>query len=97
MNSTEHTNSHSASYGMYIMVWAGLIAFTAVTITLAGINLGGLTLIVALLIASTKTVLVVNYFMHVKFDNIVIKVFIGLCLLVFIILLALTFSDLSFR
>src|SRR3990172_8338988 len=97
--STAHAEAHSheMTYGTYIMVWLGLVALTAITVTIAGIHLGSLTLIAALVIASIKTVLVVTFFIHVKFDNITIKVFIYVCLLVFIIIMILTFSDLAFR
>ena len=93
----EEAHSHEMTYGTYIMVWLGLVALTAITVTIAGIHLGSLTLIAAMVIASIKTVLVVTFFMHVKFDNITIKVFIFVCLLIFIIIMILTFSDLSFR
>ena len=79
------------------MVWLGLIALTAMTVTAAGLNFGSLTIIIALLIAATKTLIVANYFMHVKFDTRIIKVFIVICIVTFIIFLILTFSDLSFR
>jgi cytochrome c oxidase subunit 4 len=98
--STSHAaeaHTHDVGYGTYIMVWLGLVALTAITVTIAGIHLGSVTLIAALMIASIKTVLVVSYFMHVRFDNMTIKIFIYVCLLVFIIIMILTFSDLSFR
>ena len=98
--STTHAaevHTHEVSYGTYIMVWIGLVALTAITVTIAGIHLGSVTLIAALTIASIKTVLVVTYFMHVRFDNMTIKIFIFMCLLIFIIIMILTFSDLSFR
>jgi len=92
-----HAHAHEVSYGTYIMVWLGLVALTAITVTIAGIHLGSVTLIAALMIASIKTILVVSYFMHVRFDNMTIKVFIYVCLVIFIIIMLLTFSDLSFR
>lgn len=101
---SEQTKEHSAEkhdhhvgYGTYVMVWFGLIALTSITVSVAGISLGSVTLITALIIATVKSILVINYFMHVKFDNFVIKLFIGVCLLVIAIISILTFSDLSFR
>ncbi|MCI0450294.1 MAG: cytochrome C oxidase subunit IV family protein [Chlorobi bacterium] len=90
-------HSHTVGYGTYIMVWLGLVALTAITVTVAGMHLGSLTLLAALTIACIKTSLVAYYFMHVKFDNMVIKVFIAVCLLIFLTFWILTFSDLSFR
>jgi len=93
----EHHESHSHGYGLYILVFFGLLALTAVTVSVAGINLGSLTLTVALVIATIKTALVVNYFMHVKFDTVIFKVFIAVCVLIFATMIGLTFFDLIFR
>ena len=90
-------HGHSVSYGTYFMVWLGLVALTAVTVTIAGIHLGSLTLITAMLIASVKTALVGYHFMHLKYDNVIIKVFVLVCLVIFLTFWILTFSDLSFR
>jgi len=94
---TEKENSHGASYGSYIMVWLGLLALTALTVTVAGLNLGSITLATVLVIAAVKSTLVGTYFMHVKSDSKMIKAFIGVCILVFVVIMLLTFSDLSFR
>ncbi len=101
-NHNEHGDGHIAevhhpSYGVNILVWIGLLSLTAITVAVAGINLGGLALTVALIIATVKSLFVVNFFMHVKFDNKVVKIFIGVCMLVFVIVLILTFFDLTFR
>jgi cytochrome c oxidase subunit 4 len=93
-----HTaEQHSISYGTLIMVWIGLVALTSITVSVAGINFQSLSLIIALGIASVKTLLVMNYFMHVKFETRVFKVFISVCFMIFIIMIVLTFSDLLTR
>jgi cytochrome c oxidase subunit 4 len=102
MESHNHNDDHIAemhhpTYGVYILVWIGLLSLTAITVAVAGINLGSLALTVALIIATVKSLFVVNFFMHVKFDNKVVKIFIGVCMIVFIIVLILTFFDLTFR
>ncbi len=94
----DHTaEHHSIGYGTLIMVWLGLVALTSVTVAVAGINFGSAALIIALLIASTKTVLVINYFMHIKFESRVFKVFILVCVVTFLVIIILTFSDLLTR
>ncbi len=92
-----HAAGHLVSYGTYFMVWLGLVALTSVTVTIAGIQLGSITLIAAMLIAAVKTTLVGYHFMHIKYDNVIIKVFILVCLIIFLTFWILTFSDLSFR
>lgn len=88
---------HSVGYGTYVLVWLGLVGLTAITVTLSGISLGSLAIIVALLIATIKTVMVMNYFMHVKFDTVIFKVFIAICIVIFLTMIILTFFDLTFR
>ena len=79
------------------MVWLGLVALTAITVSVAGLNFGAVTVVVALLIATVKSAMVGSYFMHLKFEHKVFKVFVVVCVITFIIMLILTFSDLSFR
>jgi cytochrome c oxidase subunit IV len=89
--------AHHPRYGINILVWIGLLALTSVTVAVAGINLGSLALTVALVIAIVKSMFVVNFFMHVKFDSKIIKIFLAIGMIVFIIILILTFFDLTFR
>ena len=105
-NHTEHSTheddgfiavAHHPSYGVNVLVWIGLLSLTSITVAVAGINLGSLALTVALVIALVKSMFVVNFFMHVKFDNKLIKIFLGICMVIFVIVLILTFFDLTFR
>lgn len=96
-DNNSHSHVHITPYGSHVMIWLALVALTAITVTIAGINFGSLTLVSALLIAAAKTVMVVNYFMHVKFDTKILKIFIFICLILYAVFLILTFSDLSFR
>lgn len=95
---SEHENKvHHISYGTYIMVWVALLAFTSITVTVAGISLGRYTLFIALLIAAIKSALVINIFMHIKFDEPIFKVFLALSGITLLIIFALTFFDVLFR
>ncbi|MCX6165200.1 MAG: cytochrome C oxidase subunit IV family protein [Ignavibacteriae bacterium] len=90
-------NTHSTNYGTYILVWLGLVALTTLTVAVAGLNLASLTIVVALAIATIKSLFVANYFMHVKNDSRVFKIFIVVCLVIFLTMIILTFFDLIFR
>lgn len=93
-----HTaEQHSIGYGTLIMVWLGLVALTSITVSVSGINFGSVALIIALFIASIKSALVINYFMHIKFESRLFKVFIAVCFVTFLIIMILTFSDLLTR
>lgn len=89
--------AHHPSFGINILVWIGLLSLTSATVAVAGINLGSLALTVALIIAIVKSFFVMNFFMHVKFDKKMMRIFIGICMIVLVIILVLTFFDLTFR
>ena len=95
-NHSKH-EEHVIPYGMYILVWVGLLALTSITVTIAGIDLGTYTLLVALFIAAVKSALVINIFMHIKFDEPIFKIFLLLSGFTLIVILGLTFLDYSFR
>lgn len=91
----EHTEQNHG-YGVYILVWMALMALTGVTVAVAGINFGGLTIATALVIASIKTYLVLTIFMHLRSESKTFRVFVGVALLFLIISFILLFSDYSF-
>ena len=67
------------------------------TVALAGIDLGRWILVSALGIASVKTILVLNIFMHLKFEDSLFRWFVGVALLILGIFFALTFFDYAFH
>jgi len=95
-NTNTHTHEHPG-YGLYILVWAGLVGLTTITVALSGFNLASLTVVVAIAIAIVKSLLVTNYFMHVRTDSAVFKVFIFVCIAIFLVMIILTFFDLTYR
>lgn len=90
-------HAHSPSYGINIVVWLVLIALTTITVAIAGIDLGSLTLGVALLIAAVKSWFVINSFMHIKYEDAFLKVLIGIVLVILIIFLSITATDIFYR
>lgn len=93
----EHGNTenktHSHGYGIYVLVWLGLIALTSITVTVAGIDFGSIALAIALLIAAIKSSLVINFFMHIKYEEPIFKVFILLSGMTLLVIFILTFFD----
>ncbi len=85
-------------YKTYVLVWITLVILTGITLSAAGMQLGGWTVLIALAIAGTKSGLVLNYFMHLKSERLLIfKIIIPLVMVVFLVFILLTFSDLAFR
>ncbi len=98
---TEHSEHHTehkhiVEYGKYLFIWLGLLALTGITVSAAGINLGNWTIVLALVIASVKSLLVLSIFMHLKFEDKVFKIFVWVAMLTFAIFIFFTFLDYSF-
>ncbi len=96
MEDKNHT-THIVGYGTYFIVWLALISLTAITVTVSGISFGGITIIIALLIAIIKSTLVLNVFMHIQFDDVVFKIFVAVGVLTLLSAIVLTFFDYLFR
>ncbi|MDO8548681.1 MAG: cytochrome C oxidase subunit IV family protein [Ignavibacteria bacterium] len=92
----DETHQHMHGYGIYILVWLGLLTLTGVTVTVAGINLGAITIATALNIASVKSYLVLTIFMHLRIEQKVFRIFLVVALFFFIISIVLLFADYSF-
>lgn len=97
MDKEKLNNNNHTGYGTYIFVWLGLVALTAITVSIAGMNLGSFTLLVALFIAAVKSSLVINIFMHIKHEELLFKVFLLVSVLVLIVIFLLTFMDYTNR
>lgn len=97
MNSGKE-NFHPVKPKIYVLVWVGLLILTGITVSLAGMNLKGLSILVPLLIAATKSGLVLGYFMHLKYETgPLFKLMIPIVLATLTIFIGLTFFDVAFR
>ena len=89
---------HKVDPRTYVLVWIGLFILTGVTVSLAGMNLRGLSILVPLLVAAMKSGLVLSYFMHLKYETgLLFKLMIPIVLATLTIFIGLTFSDVAFR
>jgi len=60
-------SAHISSKGLYVAVWVALMILTVVTAAVSRVDLGWASTPVALAIATTKGLLVVLFFMGVKY------------------------------
>jgi cytochrome c oxidase subunit 4 len=85
-------------YKTYVWIWLGLVILTGITVSMAGMNLGLLSIVIVLAIAAIKSGLVLSYFMHLKYETgLLFKLMIPIVLAVLTIFIGLTFSDVAFR
>ena len=90
--------AHVLSVRFYVGIFAALILLTALTTAVAFVDLGGgrlnfLNLAVALAIAAGKSILVILFFMHLKYSNRLTWLVGGGVLLWLLIALVLTMAD----
>jgi cytochrome c oxidase subunit IV len=64
-----HAAGHVMPLRVLVTVWGSLLALTALTVAVAGVDLGSLNLALAMLIATAKATLVVLFFMHMRYDR----------------------------
>jgi cytochrome c oxidase subunit 4 len=83
---------------LYLGIFAALIVLTALTVAAAFFDLGGgrfhfLNAFVAITIAVSKSLLVVLYFMHVRYSDRLTWIFVGAGVFWFVILIVLLLAD----
>lgn len=88
---------HVVGYGTYVLIWLALLVFTALTVSVAGMDLGRLSVITALAVATAKSGLVLNYFMHLKYEDRVFKIMLLVSIVTLATILGLTFFDIAYR
>ena len=60
----------SATQGLMLKVWAGLLALTLIEVLLAYVHLApGLMLALLMIFSVAKAAMIMGYFMHLKFDK----------------------------
>jgi cytochrome c oxidase subunit 4 len=85
--------AHVVPVRTYVAVFASLMVLTAVTVWVAFYDLGTLSAVVALGIATIKAALVVLYFMHVRYSHRLIGLAVAAGLFWLGIFFALTLND----
>ena len=95
----EHGGQHHVvPVKTYVLVWLALVIGTISTYYVAEyVDIGPWNIVVALLIAITKMSLVIYFFMHVKFNDALTRLFVAGGFIFLIILLVLTLADYKSR
>jgi cytochrome c oxidase subunit IV len=86
-------SEHIVSKTIYFVIFFTLMILTVATYVVATVDLGRFNAIVALTIAVIKALLVVLYFMHLRYSSRLTWVFVGAGLFWLAIMIVLTLSD----
>jgi cytochrome c oxidase subunit IV len=89
----EHAEHHIVTPAQYAMVYLTLLVGTGLTVWAAYVDLGVMNPIIALGIACFKAVVVILFFMHVKYQSGLIKMTVGAGFFTFLVLITMTLCD----
>jgi cytochrome c oxidase subunit IV len=90
---TEGEHVHIVSPKIYVAIFLALLVLTGTTVGVSYIDMGIFNPIVALAIACIKMVLVVLFFMHVKYSSKLTKLTVISGVFVFFALISMTLAD----
>jgi cytochrome c oxidase subunit 4 len=93
----EHENEHILSYSFLALILLALVIMTGVTVGVSYFDWGFLNVPIALFVASSKATIVLLFFMHIKYEGLMIKVSFISTMLVLAIMISFTFWDVAFR
>lgn len=94
----EHNQQHHIlSIKTATTVLVLLIVLTAVTVAVSRINLGYYNVVAALTVATCKSLLVITFFMHMKYENKMFRLIVFLCFLILAIFIGMSFFDVAYR
>lgn len=96
MAGPNQTENH-ANYLAYVVVWLQLLGLTALTVAVAGFDVGYAGILVVLIIAATKSTLVGEYFMHLKYEPPLLRRMVFVVISILAVFIGLTFTDVAFR
>jgi cytochrome c oxidase subunit 4 len=89
----EHADHHVISPVTYGFVYGALLLGTLLTVLAADANFGIMNPVIALGIACTKAVVVILWFMHVKYQSNLIKMTVACGFFTFLVLVVMTLLD----
>jgi cytochrome c oxidase subunit 4 len=88
---------HIVPYRTFLLVLLALLAFTFISIGVTSYDLGPVTVLTALLLATFKTILILTYFMHLKYDIKMFGILVAAVLTLIAVVIFITFLDYLFR
>ncbi|HTX73088.1 MAG TPA: cytochrome C oxidase subunit IV family protein [Rectinemataceae bacterium] len=100
MSQSEGKTTSAAHPGnrSYLTVWGALVLLTALTVTMASLDLGALAIAAVLTIAAVKSSLVLFYFMHLRYERrLLIRLLMPIVLATLAIFIGLTYTDILYR
>jgi cytochrome c oxidase subunit IV len=89
--------NHITEYTTYVKVYIALLFLTALNITIATYSHSAWVAGFIVLIATIQAAIALNWFMHLQWDNKLIRSLVIFLFLLYIVVILITFLDYSFR
>ncbi len=90
-------NHHTITTRTYTIVWAALLGLTLLTVAVAYADLQKFTIFTALFVATGKVLLVLLYFMHIRYEKGIFPMMISIVVLTYGVFMALLFVEIASR
>jgi cytochrome c oxidase subunit IV len=90
-------SGHVASVKSYVAIFVALLCLTGLTVGVAYVDLGAMNTVIALAIAASKMLLVMLFFMHLKYSSRLTKLAVLAAFFWLGLLLTFTLSDVFTR
>lgn len=89
--------SHTTDYRVLAKVVLVLMFLTFLTITVTSYHLAAFGVTVALLIAGTKGFMILTYFMHLKYESVLLRILVAMIFVLYAVIILITFIDYAYR
>jgi len=93
----ENEKHHIVPYKTYALILLLLLTLTGISVAVTQIELSKWSTAIALILAGSKSAIVLAIFMHLKFDQKIYKVMAIFVILVLFVVIIITFLDYLFR
>jgi cytochrome c oxidase subunit IV len=89
--------SHTTDYKVLVKVVFVLMFLTFLTIFVTSLHLAAFSVTVALLIAGVKGFMILTYFMHLKYESMLLRILVALIFVLYAVIILITFIDYAYR
>ena len=89
--------THIVPFKVQLIVLAALIGFTIISVLVTRLEFGTLNTLVAMLIAGTKSFIVLAWYMHLKYEKRLLPMLVAGVIIILLLVMFVTFFDYSYR
>jgi cytochrome c oxidase subunit IV len=89
--------THIVPYKTQVFVLLALLVLTGITVAVTRLEFGALNTLIAMLIAGVKAIIVLAWYMHLKYEKRLLPMLVAGVVIVFLLVLFVTFFDYSYR